>query len=225
MSEDKIVNWYSKVKGSGLKRDANYPKHMIEPNSMIALIGQSGAGKTTALIEFISRTEKFYEILLYSGSGSATTEPLYVMLKQRIPELQTFDDINDVPELEAFTDKNLERLIIFDDWLQVGKKGLDKIAKYATCGRKSGFTCIFQSQNYTSIPKVISRQIHYFWIFKINDTVSIQTICKNHNTGLSVQQMRDLHKHITSEPRSFLHIDMRGNNLRKNFTTMIKPEL
>jgi hypothetical protein len=219
---DEIKNWYSKVKGTGLKRDKNYSKHMIEPCSMIALIGQSGAGKSTALIEFISRTEKFHQILLFSGSGSATSEPLYVMLKQRIPELETYDDIADFPDLESFEDKNLERLIIFDDWLQLGKKGLDKLAKYATCGRKSGCTCIFQSQNYTSIPKVISRNMHHFWIFRINDARSIETICKNHSTGLSVQEMKDLHKHITSEPRSFFHIDMRGNNLGKNFTDIIE---
>jgi hypothetical protein len=220
---DNITNWYSKVKNKGMKRDKNFKSHMIEPCSMIALIGQSGAGKSTALIEFISRTpDKFYEIHLFSGSGSATTEPLYVMLKDHIKETQTYDDIADFPDLESLEDKNIERLMIFDDWLQLGKKGLDKLAKYATCGRKSGCTCIFQSQNYTSIPKVISRNIHYFWIFCINDTRSIETICKNHSTGLSVQEMKDLHKHITSEPRSFFHIDMRGNNLRKNFTDIIE---
>ena len=74
---DNITNWYSKVKNKGMKRDKNFKSHMIEPCSMIALIGQSGAGKSTALIEFISRTpDKFYEIHLFSGSGSATTEPL-----------------------------------------------------------------------------------------------------------------------------------------------------
>jgi hypothetical protein len=94
------------------------------------------------------------------GSGSATTEPLYVMLKQRIPEMQTYDNIADFPELESFEEKNIERLMIFDDWLQLGKKGLDKLSKYATCGRKSGCTCFFKFQySPTCIISSISRII------------------------------------------------------------------
>ena len=84
---------------------------------MIGLIGQSGSGKSTSLIDFIYRAPKFSEILLYSVSGSATTEPLYVLLREKIPEVQTFDTVEQIPDLESFTDKDVERLIVFDDFL------------------------------------------------------------------------------------------------------------
>ena len=218
---DNITNWYSKVKNTGFKKGADFKNHEIEPCSMIGLIGQSGAGKSTALIEFISRAPKFTEIHLFSGSGSATSEPLYVMLKEKIPELMTYDNVEDIPALETF-EKETEKLIIFDDWLQVNKKGLDKLAKFATCSRKSGFSCFFLSQNYTSIPKVISRNFHYIFLFKVPDARSIETIHRNHVSGITKDQFKGLHQVITSEPRNFLLIDMKKNELRKNFLQNIK---
>ena len=218
---DNITNWYSKVKNTGFKKGADFKNHEIEPCSMIGLIGQSGAGKSTALIEFISRAPKFTEIHLFSGSGSATSEPLYVMLKEKIPELMTYDNVEDIPALETF-EKETEKLIIFDDWLQVNKKGLDKLAKFATCSRKSGFSCFFLSQNYTSIPKVISRNFHYIFLFKVPDARSIETIHRNHVSGITKDQFKGLHQVITSEPRNFLNLDLRKNTLKKNFLQNIK---
>ena len=216
MSNDEIKNWYKATKSSSFKKGADFKNHEIEPCSMIGLIGQSGAGKSTALIEFISRAPKFTEIHLFSGSGSATSEPLYVMLKERIPELMTYDDVEDIPALETF-DKDSEKLLIIDDWLQVNKKGLDKLAKFATCARKSGFTCFFLSQNYTSIPKPISRNLHYIFLFKVPDARSIETIHRNHINDITKEQFKKLHQIVTSEPRAFLNLDLRKNTLKKNF--------
>jgi len=219
-----VKDWYKEVKNTN-KKDKSFKNHEIEPNSIIGLIGQSGSGKSTALIDFISRCpEKFTEIHLFSGSGSASTEPLYKLLKQKIPELETYDNVEEIPPLESFEDKTSEKLIIFDDFLQLTPRQMNKLAQYATAGRKSGFTCIFMSQNYTSIPKVISRNFHYLWLFKIQDTVSVDTIYKNHVNGITKQQFRDLHRAITSQPRSFLMLDLRKNELRKNFLQKINTQ-
>ena len=77
------------------------------------------------------------------------------------------------------------------------------------------------SQNYTSMPKVINRNFHYLWLFKIQDTVSVDTIFKNHVNGITREQFRDLHRAMTSQPRSFLMVDLRKNELRKNFLQRI----
>ena len=218
MSE--IKDWYKEVKNTGIKRDKSFKNHEIDPCSMIGLIGQSGSGKSTALIDFLYRAPKFTEIHLFSGSGSATTEPLYVLLKEKIPETKTYDTAEEIPPLEEFEKEN-EKLFVFDDWLQVNKKGMDKLAKYATAGRKSGFTCIFMSQNYTSIPKVISRNFHYLWLFKIPDARSVETIHRNHVNGITKEQFKGLHQVITSEPRNFLLLDMKNNVMKKNFLQKI----
>ena len=219
-----IKNWYAEVRNTGFKKGKDFKNHEIEPASIIGLIGQSGSGKSTSLIDFIYRAPKFTEILLFSGSGSASTEPLYVLLKEKIPEVQTFDTVESIPDLESFTDKDVERCIIFDDFLQITPKQMKKLAQYATAGRKAGFTCIFLSQNYTSVPKVISRNFHYLWLFKIPDSRSVETIYKNHINGITKDQFKGLYQVITKEPRNFLLIDLRKNELRRNFLQRIKTD-
>lgn len=218
---DEIKNWYAEVKNTGFKKGKDFKNHEIEPCSMVGLIGQSGSGKSTALIDFLYRAPKFTDIHLFSGSGSATTEPLYKLLKEKIPETKTYDSAEEIPDLETF-EKDTEKLFVFDDFLQLNKKGMDKLAKYATAGRKSGFTCIFMAQNYTSIAKPISRNFHYMWLFKIPDARSVETIHRNHVNGITKEQFKGLHQVITSEPRNFLNLDLRKNTMKKNFLQNIK---
>jgi hypothetical protein len=216
-----IKDWYKEVKPTGFKRGKDFKNHEIEPCSMIGLIGQSGSGKSTALIDFLYRAPKFTEIHLFSGSGSATTEPLYVLLKEKIPETKTYDSVEEIPDLESF-EKDNEKLIVFDDFLQLTPKQMKKLSQFATAGRKSGFSCIFMAQNYTSIPKVISRNFHYIWTFKIPDARSVETIHRNHINGITKEQFKGLHQAITAEPRSFLNLDLRNNTMKKNFLQNIK---
>ncbi len=37
------------------------------------------------------------------------------------------------------------------------------------------------SQDYTSVPKTIVRNINYFILFKVNDNISLNNIIRNHN--------------------------------------------
>ena len=219
---DEIKNWYSKVKGTGLKRDKNYSKHMIEPNSMIVCIGGSGSGKSTSVIEFMSRCDGFYEILLFSGSGNSQTEPLYKLLLERCPGVQCFDDINEFPDLETF-EKDLPKLAIFDDFMQLSPKQMKKLNQYVTAGRKSSFSCIFMAQSYTHCPKIISRNAHYFWLFKLNDNRSIDTIARNHNQhDIKKDDFIKLHQMVTSFPRNFLNIDLKNRLIKRNFTDVLE---
>ena len=110
---DKINNWYKLTKQSKQKqlKDLNFNKHYILPQSHVLCIGGTGSGKTTALLDFIKRSEgKFYQIIIFSGS--TTEEPLYQLLKDKIPEVEMYNDINELPALKSFenTDKSQEKL-------------------------------------------------------------------------------------------------------------------
>ena len=66
---DKVKNWYESL-SKDLKRetklDKNYKKHYIQPNSTICCIEGTGCGKTTSLVEFLSRKNKsFYDIIIF----------------------------------------------------------------------------------------------------------------------------------------------------------------
>jgi len=224
---DKIKNYYELLDKNlkrETKRDKNFKKHYIEPNSMICCIGGTGSGKTNALIDFLTRkNEAFYDIIIFSGS--TTDEPLYELMKQKMPDVRMYNDIEEFPSLSEFDDENKdqEKLVILDDFINLKKKEMQKLNEYLTAGRKFGITCWCMAQNYTSIPKVITRNLHYIILFKLNDNVSINNIIKNHNiNGIDKDVFKSNYQKATSEPRQFLLIDLKNptTHLRQNFLNM-----
>ena len=224
---DKIKNYYELLDKNlkrETKRDKHYKKHHIEPNSMICCIGGAGSGKTNALIDFLTRkNEAFYDIIIFSGS--TTEEPLYDLMKQKMPDVRMYNDIEEFPSLSEFDDENKdqEKLVILDDFINLKKKEMQKLNEYLTAGRKFGITCWCMAQNYTSIPKVITRNLHYIILFKLNDNVSINNIIKNHNiNGIDKDVFKSHYQKATSEPRQFLLIDLKNPemHLRQNFLNM-----
>ena len=231
---DKINNWYEKIEETDkeLTRkpelDKNFKQHYILPNSHVALIGQTGSGKSNGIIEFIKRSSgRFYKIMIYSGSS--TDEPLFNFLKKHIPEIEEYNDISKLPSLTDFDndEKHLQKLIIFDDFTDLKKKDMTKINEYFKAGRKFGFSCWACGQNYTSIPKNITRNCQYFIIFKQNDNITLNNIIRNHNTeNIPKDMYYEAYKQATNEPRNFLLIDTTSGcgikKLRHNFLNFFR---
>ena len=224
-----IINFYDhlpKHLKSETKVDKNFKQHYILPNSMICLIGGSGSGKTNAILNWLSKCpDKFYQIIIFNANS--TDEPLYNLLKEKIPEIENYSDIDELPDLKSFEqDKKHEKLLIVDDFINLPSKSMKKILDYLIAGRKSGFTVMCQSQNYTSIPKIMLRNIHYFIVFRLNDNISINNIIINHNMeNLDKNSFKKLYLDATAEPLNFFMVDLRGKpetRLRKNFLNFYK---
>lgn len=217
-----IKNWYEVLpKDLAPKRDKHFKSHLIEPRSMICCIGGTGSGKTNALIDFISRkNEAFHEIIIFSGS--TTEEPLYQFLKQKMPEVQYFNDIDEVPELTSFEDsKDQEKLIVFDDFISLKPKEMEKINKYLTAGRKFGFTVWLMAQNATAVPKTVLRNVNYFIIFKLNEAFTINYLLKQYNQyNVPKEKFLAYYQDATKDKLNFFMIDMRNRQyaLRHNWT-------
>ena len=226
---DKIVNFYDKL---GIIKNNNLPKtwkkHHMYNNSMTLCLGGTGTGKSNALLNYIARSSgEFYKI--YVCSFSTTDEPLYNMLKDKRVEL--INDIDEVPELQEFEDSNKDKpkLIVFDDFLNVEKKKMKKIHEYLISSRKFGFSVWLMAQDYTSVPKVIVRNINYFIIFKINDNISLNNIIRNHNIAdVDSSIIKSACNLCTQTPPNFFMIDLKTGNLkerfRQNFLTFLNLE-
>ena len=226
---DHVKNWYDHIPKElkqNSKLDTNFKKHMIQPRSMIVCIGGTGAGKTNALLEFLSRkNDAFFEIIVFTGSTA--DEPIYNLLQQKCGA-DLYNDIDELPELKSFDDegKKQEKLIVLDDFINLPTKKMKKINEYLTSGRKFGFTCFVMGQNYTSIPKIVTRNAHYFILFKLNDNRTIDCILKNHNVdGVDPEEFKKMYREATAEPRNFFLIDLRTTGtgkLRHNFLNLLK---
>jgi hypothetical protein len=232
MFKDKLNNWYEILNKNGTgnkqKIDKNFKKHLIMPNSMIMMIGSTGAGKTQALCDFLSRkNEAFHRIIIFSGS--TTDEPLYNFLTEKIDGIELIDDPDELPELnETYDDEdikdNQEKLIVFDDMINLPKKYLIKIQKWFNSARKKGWTCISMIQNYTDAPIQMRRNAQYFIIFKLNDTNTITQILKNHNNnGDDKELVKKAYFEATKEPNNFFMLDLKNSDYRyrHNFTDII----
>jgi predicted ATPase len=194
---DTVTNWFERMpkKYKAAKRaDPTYPKHLIKPNSMMLVIGPTGIGKTNAVVEFLNRkNEQCFEIIIFTGSSS--DEPLYQFLQGFIDGLKITDNIAELPKIDDYKDsdnKDLEKLIIFDDSCMMDVKILKEIQKWFMCARKLGFTCIFLSQDYTSTPIFIRRNVHYLLIFKLTDTLDVNRILSKHAMDTDVHTLKGM---------------------------------
>ena len=223
-----IINFYEKlnIKGSALPK--TWKKHHIFNNSMILCLGGTGTGKTNALINYISRSStEFSDVIVCSFS--TVDEPLYNLLEENGVTL--YNNIDEVPDLEEYDsdDKKKHKLIVFDDFINVENKKLKKIYNYLISGRKFGFTCWLMAQNYSSVPKVIVRNINYFILFKLNDNISLNNIIRNHNiSDVDPSIIKSACNLCTQEPPNFFMIDLKTINkkerFRKNFLEFLDLE-
>ena len=230
--KDKIKNWYDIAgkAGEGItrKNDKNFKNHYIKPCQMISIIGATGSGKSQSILEFLSRkNDAFYKILLFSGS--TVDEPLYNLIKSKIDGVEMIDDADKLPELteENADEKKHEKLIIFDDIINLPKKQLVKIQKWFNSARKYGYTCMALAQNFTDLPLQMRRNSMIFILFRLNDTNTINHILKSHNhTGLDNAIIKQMYLYSTKKKGDFFKIDFTDDKhtFTHNFTDVINPE-
>jgi hypothetical protein len=225
-----MINFYEKIPKdikNETKLDKNFKNHYILPNSMIAIIGGTGSGKSNALCNLISKqSNKYYDIIIFNPVS--TDEPLLKLLKQKMPDLHLISDIEELPSLSEFVgDSEHEKLIVFDDVINMEKKHFKKVNEYFRGGRKLSFTVVIMAQNYVSIPKTIVRNCQYFLIFKLNDNITINNLIRNHNIyNVDKDKFRKLYDEATSEPLNFFLVDLKTKDktkhLRRNFTSFFE---
>jgi len=215
---DKIVNFYDKLGIKGATLPKTWNNHHMFNKSHTLCLGGTGSGKSNSLINYISRSSgEFYKIIVCSFS--TTDEPLYNMLEET-GKIELISDIDDVPDLEDFDDKHKDKpkLIVFDDFINLQKKDMKKINEYLISSRKFGFSVWLMAQNYTSVPKVLVRNISYFILFKMSDNISLNNIIRNHNiSDVDSSIIKSACSLCTQTFGEFFMIDMKTGNLDERF--------
>ena len=130
-----MINFYNKLPKDikqETKLDKKFKEHFILPNSMIGIIGGTGSGKSNASLNLISKqSNKYFDIIIFNPVS--VDEPLLKLLQKKIPELKLISDINELPPLSDFVgDSEHEKLIVFDDVINMSSKDFKKITEYFT---------------------------------------------------------------------------------------------
>jgi len=213
----KPVNYYKYTKKSKV-HNPHYKTHLIEIPARILCIGASGAGKTMWLLDFIHQmNDTFEEIIICLRSKH---EPLYELLEEKCQGGIKFFE-NTIPQLDDFKKEPAQRLIVFDD-LVISKNLQNTIADYYIRGRKFQFTCVYISQSFYAIPKLIRQQASMLILKKIGSDKDLKMIIREYSLGLDLDELFKLYKQCTQTKTDFLMLDLNNDEYkyRFNYTPM-----
>jgi hypothetical protein len=149
-----------------------------------------------------------------------------------MPTINIITDIKDLPDVGEYDYENLgnlPKLLIIDDFINLKNKDIIKIKNYLVYGRKKGWSCYLQSQNYKMVDKSIVRNINYFIIYKLNDNISINNIIRNHNiNNVKKEIILNMYNYSTKNKFDFFLIDLKNEDpkyhFRHNFLNLLNPD-
>ena len=188
----------------------------------ILIIGGSGSGKTSVLLDLIEKQPDIDKIYLYAKDPY---EAKYQYLINKTEDV----GINHFKDLKAFReysndmnnvykninyynpDKENKILIVFDDMIadMVQNKKLNSIITEFIRGRKLNISLVYTTQSYFKVPKDVRLNTTHFFITKILSNGELQQIVINHSSDISTEDFVNIYRKCTAEPYFFLLMILR----------------
>jgi hypothetical protein len=206
-----IKNFYDLVPKNKNIRNPGYKIHGLELPCYMAIIGGSGSGKTNVLLQFLTASSGTFSKIAICVKNS--DEPLYNLLKKQDESIEFYEN-GEIPDIKEF-ETHKSSLIVFDDL--VLEKDQSQISQYFIRGRKFGITCIYISQSYYKIPKLIRINCRYIILKRLSSAKDLKLIISEYNLNYDLDQVLDLYNQATEEFTNFLLIDTQNNVFKKNF--------
>jgi ABC-type dipeptide/oligopeptide/nickel transport system ATPase component len=200
----------------------NFNLHKLKIPMRMCIVAPSGSGKTNFLCNLIS--------VFSSGKGTFQSitiitrnkdEPLYRWITSKCESIIIKEGVENTPPLDKF-DKDFNHLVCFDDLVLA--KDLSKVENYYIRARKLGVSCIFLSQSFFKIPKIIRNNCSYMVLLKLSGNREVNVILSEFGLGVTKDQLLEIYKFATKEKMSPLLIDMEAesqNRFRKGLTEVI----
>lgn len=207
----KIVNLYEKIPKELLDEaeNPNFHLHKFKLPFRMCIVAPSGSGKTNFLVNLI-------QIFSSGAKGTFSTitiitrnkdEPLYKWLTAKCDQIIIKEGLTYTPPLDKF-DKDLNHLVVWDDL--VLSKDLSMVENYYIRARKFNVSCIFISQSYFKIPKIIRNNCSYMVLLKLSGQREVNVILSEFGLGITKEELLELYQYATAEKFSPLVIDMEG---------------
>lgn len=220
-----LEKWYDHVPESMRPKYHNpaIKNHGITLPFRMIIVGNSGSGKTTLVLELLHRMKDTFGHVTVCCANS--DEPLYKYLASKLDaeNLTIVEGYENIPDIDSL-EKDTQHLIVFDDLCL--EKDQRRISEYFIRGRKisGGVSCIYLTQSYFAVPKVIRLQASYIILKKLSSLRDLNLVIKDFNLDKSKEEMLAMYQHCTAEPLSFLMVDINvapEQRFRKNFLQCI----
>jgi Poxvirus A32 protein len=205
---NKITNFYDLLPKNFVKKYHNpaYKKHLINIPFRMLIVGGSGVGKTSALMEIIHRMKNTFNFIAICCKSKE--EPLYQYLEEKIGDsIEFYEGIDNIPDLSEFEDRG-QSLIVFDDL--VLEKDQKRIEQYFIRARKvgGGVSCCYLTQSYFRTPKMIRAQCNYIILKKLGEKRDLNLILSEFSLGVDKTDLASKYAAAMRVPNSFLLIDV-----------------
>jgi hypothetical protein len=114
-------------------------------------------------------------------------------------------------------DSKKPRLIIFDDLVALDKVEQAKISQYFIAGRKLGLSCIYISQAYYGIPKLVRLQCDWILLKSIGSPRDVKAILRENGENLDEVKLKRYYHASMKNKMDFLLLDTNNGVAYKNF--------
>jgi ABC-type oligopeptide transport system ATPase subunit len=197
----------------------HFQEHHISVPFRMAIIGSSGSGKTSCLLNILSKmSDTFGHIhVVYKAS-----EPLYEFLSNKIggKNITFCTKISDLPPITDFPHKEKQQMIVFDDQVNESDKAHTLVKEWFIRGRKvgKGVSLVYISQSFFKIPKIIRSQLGYLILLKLSSLRDLHLIISDFAMGIDKDLLTKIYRDATREFGNFLKIDLDGGDMNKKFS-------
>ena len=220
MSKGGLVNFYTLKEVKEMREESHNP-HFDETDidipSRICIVGASGSGKSTCLLNFILKTPNTFGHITICTKQQ---EPLYDYLEKKLKgkNITIHYSLDKLEEPKDFPNKELQNLLIFDD--MIAEKNQRKIVDYFIRGRKigQGITCFYLSQSYYQVPKTIRAQLSYIWLVKIGQKRDLNLILADSGGLVDKKTLMHLYEDATQQKFNFLKINLDTVDMNRKFS-------
>jgi hypothetical protein len=196
----------------------HFQEHHISVPFRMAIIGSSGSGKTSCLLNILSKmSDTFGHIsVVYKSS-----EPLYEFLSNKIgaKNISFYTKLSDLPPITDFPNKDKQNLIIFDDQINLSDREHTVIKEWYVRGRKIGAGCslVYISQSFFKIPKIIRGQLGYLILLKLSSLRDLHLIISDFSL-CDKELLTKVYRDATKDFGNFLKIDLDNPDMNKKFS-------
>ena len=218
-------NYYKKIASSsdrGVKNLIKKPKnpgygktHMIKVIPIrCVIVGPSGSGKSNALLSLLSAfSGTFSRIILCCQDRD---EILYNYLTMKMPEIEIYEGIDNIPHINDI-DKDESTLIIFDDFASESRKKHAPIEEYYLRGRKKNISCVYLSQNFFNLSKLIRGNLTHV-IFKTLSNVPDLRLCvRQYSLQHDLNGILNMYQYCNQEFENFFLLSLMDGKYYKGF--------
>ena len=212
-----------KIKNYDIQDDENgdfVQLHNFMPDRSFRMLicAPSDSGKTNLLLDMIYRLLYYDKIYLYARNLQQSKCKHLLKKFDPISQKCGYDIIeasnNEIIPLTDFPDDN-QKLVIFDDFLNTGRKNDEQIRDYFTNSRNKNCSGIYLSQSYYNTDKTIRLNSSHYCIFDFPSSNEKSMICRE--LGIN----KNDYQKATKDPFSFMYVDKVRKFNAKNFNESI----